>query len=688
MSLQQIAIMKTRHWQRMAGLCMLLAGGFLASAASAQVACTPTSGYNHCLRYTYSGTDQTFVVPTGVTSLEVRAWGAAGGGANPTYWQIQPGAGGGGFSTGLLAVTGGQSYLLVVGQGGQQNSATTTYGGGGAGGAGRVTDNVSGSSGGGYSGIFLGSSATQATARIIAGGGGGTSSGAERFVIAGGGGGSSGGEDPQATWSGRGGTSSAGGAAATTTTGCTSPPTAGLALQGGAGGGIANSEGGGGGGGGWWGGGGGRCQPLNGTTGSQVGNGFGGGGSGYIGGAGVTAATTTAGANSSPVPITATTCSGTTASGGAGAGLYTPGIGVGNCFGAGGNGEITIQWNTLPTITVTKTSVGGGDDFTFTGTNGWGSQTITTPAAGGSVTGAKRLLTTPSTATTLTETIPATYQLTSVTCSGLGTGGTYTPNLTTGAVAFNAAAVAETVNIACTFTNVKRPILRLQKALSALGRFSTNDQFTLTVAGSGGPAAVTTGGSGSTVTGGAAVLSTGTVAGSSYTLNEVAAAGANLSNYTTTYTCTNALTGGQAPSGNGTSFTITAAAGDDLTCTINNARNPLVNLRVSKTNTSLQGALDQPADTVTSGATVTYDIVVANTTGPDAANNSILRDPAPTNLTCTTASCNPALTTGGAACPTATGGALLTAMQSAAGVAIPTLPVGGSVTVSVSCTVN
>ncbi|WP_242107494.1 hypothetical protein [Luteimonas aquatica] len=112
------------------------------------------------------------------------------------------------------------------------------------------------------------------------------------------------------------------------------------------------------------------------------------------------------------------------------------------------------------------------------------------------------------------------------------------------------------------------------------------------------------------------------------------------------------------------------------------------NLSVTKTNTPAAGATDQSGDTVTRGTSTVYSIVVSNT-GPDAANNAVLRDPAPTGLSCTTATCGAA--TGGAVCPaTGTGAGQLSVanLQSAGGVVLPTLPAGGSLTVSMTCTVQ
>ncbi len=289
-------------------------------------------------------------------------------------------------------------------------------------------------------------------------------------------------------------------------------------------------------------------------------------------------------------------------------------------------------------------------------------------------------ITSPTTAVTINEnTLPAGWQLTGATCVnaasatvGSLTGSTYT---------LTGAEIGASVSFTCTFTNTKLPILRLQKALPS-GRFVATDQFALTIAGTGGPATVTTTGGGTTANG-TATLNPGAL-GAVYTLSEAGASGALLTNYTTTYACTNALGGGQTPSGTGTSFTITAVAGDDLTCTLTNTRNNQADLRLTKTNTpGVNGEVDQAADTLVSGTTTSYSLTVSNL-GPDAANGSLLADPVPVGLTCTTASCTAA---GGAVCPVPTGAALVAALQGA-GATIPTLPNGGSVTVTLTCTVQ
>ncbi|MBB1061561.1 DUF11 domain-containing protein [Lysobacter spongiae] len=169
--------------------------------------------------------------------------------------------------------------------------------------------------------------------------------------------------------------------------------------------------------------------------------------------------------------------------------------------------------------------------------------------------------------------------------------------------------------------------------------------------------------------------------GEQYTFNELGSNGADLGTYTTTYSCTNALSGGQTPSGSGTSFSLTAAAGDDLTCTFSNVRNPQANLSI--TNANNPGGVDLPSDTLAQGAQTVYTITVANA-GPDAANGAVVQNPPPTGLTCTTASCGNA--TGGAACPAATDAALVAALAS--GVAIPTLPANSSLAFELTCTVD
>ena len=356
------------------------------------------------------------------------------------------------------------------------------------------------------------------------------------------------------------------------------------------------------------------------------------------------------------------------------------------------SGEVEdYQFTVSRRLTLFKTTLGGvGGPFGFTLTNtAQTTGTVTTTAVNtptqvdGNTASTATLAYTivaPTTAVTINESsLPAGWSLTGATCVnaasatvGSRSGSTYT---------ITGAEIGASVSFACTFTNSRLPILRLQKALPN-GRFAATDQFALNIAGTGGPATVTTTGAGNTATG-VATLSPGAI-GAVYTLSETGAAGAVLTNYATTYACTNALGGGQTPSGSGVTFNITAVVGDDLTCTLTNVRNNLADLRLTKTNTpGANGEVDQAADTVVSGASANYSIVVTNL-GPDAADGSVVADPAPANLTCTTASCT---ATGGAACPAPTGAALVAALQGA-GATIPTLPSNGAITITLTCSVD
>lgn len=269
------------------------------------------------------------------------------------------------------------------------------------------------------------------------------------------------------------------------------------------------------------------------------------------------------------------------------------------------------------------------------------------------------------------ETAVAGWTLTGLICADPDSGTTV--NLGTGVATIDLDAGE---NINCTYTNSKQAIVRLQKSLPG-GRFNTTDQFTLGIAGMGAPAPVTTGGSGGTATG--MVTVGGATLGATYTLSESAAAGADLANYATTYSCINAASGGQTPAGSGTSFSVTPAAGDDLTCSFINTRKPKADLSVTKTNTASSGPDDLANDTVTSGTATSYTIVVSNA-GPDAADGALVRDTV-SGLNCTAVSCGGA--TGGAICPSA----LDVSTLQGPGVAIPTFPANSSVTFIVTCSV-
>ena len=128
-----------------------------------------------------TGEDRTFVVPDGVTSIDVSVFGAQGG-ARSRDEAISPGAGGkGGRVAGQITVTPGETLTVQVGEkGADQNVFGGAYPDGGAGGySGQVFDptnynnwlyvwRLNGSGGGGSSRISRGD-----TLLAIAGGGGG-----------------------------------------------------------------------------------------------------------------------------------------------------------------------------------------------------------------------------------------------------------------------------------------------------------------------------------------------------------------------------------------------------------------------------------------------------------------------------------------------------------------------------------
>ena len=214
--------------------------------------------------FSYTGANQTFTVPAGVTEVQVYLRG--GGGGSNQYNYGTPGMGA--YVGSVLAVTPGETLTIVVGGVGAQASTATVFGGGGAGG---TTDWFSASGGGGTD-IRLGGSAL-ANRVVVAGGGGGNNG----FSNGGNGGTPNGGNGAPntTTWAdaqgGRGATQSAGGAGGVAAGGnCYTPNgSAGTLGQGGRGG---TYPGGSGGGGGYYGGGGG---------GSGCNSGAGGGGSSY-----------------------------------------------------------------------------------------------------------------------------------------------------------------------------------------------------------------------------------------------------------------------------------------------------------------------------------------------------------------------------------------------------------------------
>ncbi len=230
----------------------------------------------NAVTFDYTGAEQTWTVPAGVTTMIVEVWGAAGGGGST--W-----GGAGGYTKGRLTVTSGTQYYIYVGE--NPTAQTGGWNGGGTGGLAGTYSSISsyqGKGGGGATDVRVGSN-TLASRIIIAGGGGGEVTGLGYLSI-GNGGGNTGG-DAADSYSymdlkgGKGGTQSAGGAAGSTLRNATAGA---LGIGGNGSGGYDKAMGGGGGGGGYYGGGGGSSVSdiyLS-NTGWAAG---GGGGSAFIG---------------------------------------------------------------------------------------------------------------------------------------------------------------------------------------------------------------------------------------------------------------------------------------------------------------------------------------------------------------------------------------------------------------------
>ena len=294
-----------------------------------------------------AGGENTFTVPSGITSVNMFAWGSGGsGGAKPSEGGY---GGGGGYSEGTLAVTGSQVLKVNVGEGGatgpreggsgglhpQANSFPGSRGGGdGAG-------ESEGTGGGGLTGIAAanlnapGASAPQIY--LISGsGGGGASQPTSNFSRGGAGGGLTGGvghpnanQTSASDYFGGGGDQEQGGQGGNYTGG-PGPNTAaqsGGFLYGG------SASAGGGGGAGYYGGGGGN------QYGSDNG-GAGGGGSSYYGHPQITSGSTCSANSVSSSPYTAEAVG---EGGGIGKPNYAPGTNEGGSTAESGeNGYVLI----------------------------------------------------------------------------------------------------------------------------------------------------------------------------------------------------------------------------------------------------------------------------------------------------------------------------------------------------------
>jgi|GEM_PF-2504389 len=274
------------------GVLAVLAGWTGSGVATAGAA-GPTatcSGGTCTVSYGFTGAAQTFVVPSGVTSVVATVKGAEGG-TDP-----ERSGTGGGETVATLPVSPGTTLTLVVGQKGLGVGGADTgpvYGGGAPGGIGTIPGST-GATGGGGSFVF----GPGNELLLTAGGAGGF----DGTGIWGGGGGGGAGVPPQkgAPYSPNCGGGGAGGSAAGGSggTGATAaedghPGSGPMTLTGttGGGGGVGPQFGGGGGGGGYFGGGGGSAaNPSNCVYQGTAGSGGGGSGYAYAGATGVSGA--------------------------------------------------------------------------------------------------------------------------------------------------------------------------------------------------------------------------------------------------------------------------------------------------------------------------------------------------------------------------------------------------------------
>lgn len=260
----------------------------------------------------------------------------------------------------------------------------------------------------------------------------------------------------------------------------------------------------------------------------------------------------------------------------------------------------TITNTKLPTLQLTKVSNGDVGTWTFTGTNGWSSQNITTATSGVGVTGTRQTLTAASTATTITESAVAGFRVSGISCSSLGAGGTATPNLTARTVALDAAATSPGSDISCTYTNQRQRTLTATKSLSPLADAGL---FVMNANGTTGVEA----GDGATAN---ALVDVGATA----TASEAAGTGTALANYTSTYSCNTA----PVTSGNGSTVNFTMPNAN-VACGFTNTRKS-ASLTLTKT---WQNAIATNAATVSSsGFTNNATTGVSTSTGNNSTTGS------------------------------------------------------------------
>jgi hypothetical protein len=131
-----------------------------------------------------------------------------------------------------------------------------------------------------------------------------------------------------------------------------------------------------------------------------------------------------------------------------------------NNFGAANS---AVQINIMQTtLTIQTVSLGGVGGFSYSGNNGWVLKTNNTLSPNLATSSTAEILSSPSTLTSITQSLPLGYVLVSIVCNGLGAG-VATANTYTRTVALDVNATAIGNNVVCIFTNVKTPTFKLQK---------------------------------------------------------------------------------------------------------------------------------------------------------------------------------------------------------------------------------
>ena len=268
--------------------------------------------------------------------------------------------------------------------------------------------------------------------------------------------------------------------------------------------------------------------------------------------------------------------------------------------------------------------------------------------------------------------------------SAAGTGGTFT-SMTSASTSANVvpatAANSDDTEIICTITNAKTPTVAVQKTTVN----SPGGAFNFTAGNlAAAPAPITTAAAGTPTPASPTAIPVTTI-GTPVTLSESPAAGW----VQTGISCTD--TNAAASGNNPAPIVVTGTGGVTLpagsvvaaatyVCVFTNA--PSVDLQITKTNTpGVNGEVDQAGDTLLSGSTSTYTLVVTNA-GPGPVTGAVVRDAPGAGLTCPPGN---SVNITGSGLPT--GGPFTIADLTGTGIVLGTLSAGQSTTLTFSCTV-